>query len=52
MEKAEMVVDQLEKKVGRSLTRGKSVKARRVCVAVDTPWGTEMKNGKTLTNVF
>ncbi|KAK5709638.1 hypothetical protein LTS12_028065 [Elasticomyces elasticus] len=29
MEKAEMVVDQLEKKVDRSLTRGKSVKARR-----------------------
>lgn len=52
MEKAEMVVDQLEKKVDRSLTRGKSVKARRVCVAVDTPWGTGTKNGKTLTDVF
>lgn len=39
MERAEMVMDQLEKKVDNSVNRGKSVKARRVCVAVGTLWG-------------
>lgn len=34
MERAEMVTDQLEKKVNKSLGRGKAVKARRVCVAI------------------
>lgn len=34
MERAEMVTDQLEKKVNESLNRGKTVKARRVCVTI------------------
>lgn len=34
MDRAEMVIDQLEVKVNQSVKRGKAVQARRVCVTL------------------